>query len=163
MGWLAKLLGLRLSRDQFQIPDAQVWELCGRTDLPTFVRSLPDLLPPQSCLVLEDPCSREVRTLLESIRLRCPLPRLEGGENDYHLGLGPDSVQAVADLLERFAVPEVCVHMHAHLGDRVLMTWYDVSPARAGLFLALDVPEERVAAFCRTVGLRYGRIGPNSA
>jgi hypothetical protein len=63
-------------------------------------------------------------------------------------------MEELAEIAGVVAAPEICDHLHAYMGDRVLLLWYDAFHDTS-LFLSRDIEEESVRTLCRTLHCHY--------
>lgn len=154
-GWFLPASGISLG-------DQVGWELWPiAADPPLFVLALSELLPADANLSLEaDTASMavEVRKFLEDR----PAPRVQnvepgstsGATKAWHLAATLENLAKLANFFEHHAGPEICEHFHAYSPEGMLLQWYD-SFCQIPLYLSREIPEPRVATFCRLIGGRY--------
>jgi len=147
-----------------------------RYDLTVFLRSLPLLFGDDFVLVLSETSAAGI---IEFAAERTPAdrPKLGGMPDSSHsveLSLVPPFIKRVvntlvymrltgndaevlAEITTHYAGPEVCMSLVVYKGDHVLMDCHDAGCEDGIPFVAGTVDEERVKAFCETVGLSYSR------
>jgi hypothetical protein len=162
MGWLSRLLHGRSWQEMkgLRLADPQ-WRLTGLDEPARFFASLSLLVPADAYLFFEGGSHpAPLRELIAGHSVALPHRPALGTiwpATPYF------SVPATASLLEALAVgsaslpyPEVCHHLHVFAGERVLVSGYDAFGDP--FFVAGEVPEARVAAFCDAAGGIYERI-----
>lgn len=161
MSLLAKICGAvpAEARDGIRLASGASWEVSAIRDLPQFLRALPALLPSGAVLYLEDVSAQDVIAFLAAksakgtskVALGTIWPR----PNFFHLEVTETNMMELAELSERHATPEVCIHLHAYKDSRVVLEWHDAFTQP--LLLACDILENRVAEFCRLLNGHYQR------
>jgi hypothetical protein len=161
MGFLAKIFGAVSAEERkglcldYRTPS---WKVSKAKDLPSFLRALADLVPPDSIIYLEGGTPpRELRVFFQknsipeqshvAIGTIWPRPMV------FHLTATRANLIGFADLAERCAEPEVAIHLHVYRQGRVILQWYDAfyDP----LYISKEIPEDRVRKFCSMLGLNY--------
>jgi len=166
MGWWARLFGREGKRSRERTPTASwqrgpCWKLSPLDNLVPFLRALPTLFPEGCVLYLEDGRRpRDVREFLEA-RTAPDARRIAPGTllprpTVYRMPLTRENVDGLAALAEHHAFPELACHVHVYSGERVLLLWYDA--CADPIYVAREVPEERVRAFCAEVGIPYEEV-----
>jgi len=161
MSLLAKICGAVPveARDGIRLVSGAPWEVSAIRDLPQFLRALSALLPSGTILYLECVSAQDVIEFLaiksakntSKVALGTIWPR----PNFFHLELTQTNMMELAELCERHATFEVCIHLHAYKDGRVVLEWHDAFTQP--LLLAGDIPENRVAEFCRLLNCQYQR------
>lgn len=159
--WISRLLRYAPAEERagIRLKGQPYWEVSHpeQDQLPVFLRLLPALMPAGSILCLEGQPAAAVRSYLESRRAgkttKVAVATIWPRPVILHTPLTAENVNGLADLAERHVAPEVAHHLHVYMGDQVFLEWYDVpfDP----LWISKALPEERVAAFCSELGLRY--------
>lgn len=140
---------------------SNVWEIDAPADVAAFVRALPQLLPAQSGLVLENTAfAKEVSAVLEQYCL-VDHPRLAKGtifprSRQFYVALSVCG--ALAEATQHHAMPEVCDHLHAFSPDRVLLEWWDASCGDQW-HLSGTFSKQAVESFCGPLGCNYAWLG----
>jgi len=141
----------------------RAWTAGPVRDAAAFFRMLPELLPSGSVLYLEDVCSSDGVTLARSHciepQMKLALGTLWPRPNSFHLPLTLAIASGLAQLAEHHPTPEIAIHIHAYLGQEVLLEWHDAftHPLR----LALTLPEARVRHLCEALQCKYELEEPN--
>ena len=71
----------------------------------------------------------------------------------FHVPVADAVMCGLADISERHAEPEVADHMVAYHDRGVVLEWYDAGSDP--IFVAKEIPEATVAAFCTKIGAKY--------
>lgn len=146
---------------RLQLSGPQLWEVSAPVDVAAFVRELPQLLPSDAGLMLEGGHRlKSAAKLLRQHALReHPLvvedilfPR----QKPFYVKLSV--CLELADAFEKHAAGEVCDHLKAFIGERLLLHWHDIVPGHGAMLLSRKIPEKRVAAFCARLSCAYKQI-----
>lgn len=153
MGLLAKIFGA-VPREEMGGIHLDItrpfWEVSGRTDFPSLLSALPDLLPGDSILYFEggSPRGHLLEFLQEhSVPERAhvaygtiwPRPRV------FHVPASPQTMIRLAELTRSCADPELAVHFHVYWASSVLLEWHDAFTQP--MLLSGDLPEQKVRRF----------------
>ena len=162
MSFLAKIFGTATEEERqgISIGDTVGCEVPGIRDLSEFLRALPELLPQGSILYLEGTSAPDVIAFLE----RHPAPytnKVAAGTiwprpTFFHIQITPDTMHELAGLCEIHATAEVCFHVHAYRDGQVLVEQYDAFSQP--LWISRDVAEDKVAHFCKRLGVSYKKL-----
>jgi hypothetical protein len=161
MGWLGRLLRVTPKQDLIGIRlnlDKPCWVLEGKTDFPSLLRGLIDLLPDGSILYFEggSPTGEQLKFLQShaipeqvhiAVSTLWPRPRC------YHIPGTSDNLVQLAELTQSCAAPELAVHFHAYLNGKVLLEWHDAFAQP--MLLSGDVPENKIRNFSETSRMQY--------
>ncbi len=131
------------------------WSVEPIDDAPPFFRALPDLLPTGSIIYLEDVDSDDGMALARrhSIGPEPDWAAIRPAMNFFHLPLTSVTAGELADFTECHATPEIAMHIHAYVGNQVLLEWHDAftQPLR----LSRTLPEQNVRRFCELLHCNY--------
>ena len=164
MSWLSKILnyvpademkGISISGNSF-------WEVSSPKAAPQFFRALLDLMPEGSILYLEGQPVSEVRNFLQQrnpdrttkVAMGTIWPRPEY----YHIEITADNIEALAQLTEKLAIPEVLFHLHIYKNGEVLLEWHDAFDNP--MLISKMIPEEKIQNFCVKLGVQHKRCDP---
>lgn len=143
-GWFRRRGEPRTARTT--ITDSVHWHVS--TDLYSFIRALPDLLPAGSILGLaEGVWDSEMEEFLAK-QAATPDGGLLGTkprvfEKARFISADRATLQALSELADGYAQPEIAIHLIVLQGDRTLLEWYDVDDDPIALHASFD--EEQVA------------------
>jgi hypothetical protein len=167
MGLLAKLFGAtpRERLKGISLDRSAAWEVSPASDLPAFLRALPQILPPDSILYLEGGTPpEELKAFLDAhcVPERChvAMGTIWPKPQAFHLPATEQNLAQLAELAERFAAPQAAVHLHAYAGGKVVLEWYDAF-WKDPLYLSSAIPEQKVRSFCSALGLKYKSLKEN--
>jgi len=151
----------------------ETWRLYGVREVYDFLRKLPLLFPDDCVLYVEGKPPEDVREFLAQRMVAKPANVAPGTLGSvvtitflppsvrkvpverYHIPLTRDNAEALADLAENHAEPEVCDHLHVYKHETMLMEghdWYD-----GEFYVTGQMPEDTIRGFCESVGCRYER------
>ncbi len=134
------------------------WQVSAPGDEIVFIRNLHRLLGEGAYLVVEGTIAEDVKRFLKSCQPpTCPKIELDTiwpRPEVFHLPVSSANLEALADLMSRHALPEVCDHLKAYKGNHEIMAWYDAG-WNDPCYVSEEVGEDRLAEFCRIVGCRY--------
>jgi hypothetical protein len=161
MAWLSRVLGYvpASERKGIDLGDTPAWEISPPRDAADFLRAISLLAPPESVLYLEGGSPpAEVRaylannaaTRITKVTMGTIWPRPE----TFHVSISPRSLEGLAQLADRHALPEIAIHLHVYKGTEVLLQWYDAGDDDP-LLVSKQIPEETVREFCRRLGVTY--------
>jgi hypothetical protein len=168
MGLFAKLFGAT-PREQLKgisLGRDAAWEVTPASNLPAFLRALPQLLPPNSILYLEGGTPPEqVKAFLDAhcvpeeshVAMGTIWPRPQA----FHLPATGDNLSQLAQLAEKLATPQAAIHLHVYAGGRVLLEWYDAF-WKDPFYLSSVIPDDKVRSFCSSLSLTYKNLGVES-
>jgi hypothetical protein len=153
MGLLAKIFGA-VPRDEMSGIHLDMrrpfWEVSGKTDFPSLLVALPELLPGECVLYFEGGWpSGELLKFLQEHRIPerahvaygtiWPKPTV------FHLPATPKTMNPLAKLMCSFAYPELAVHFHVYRDQHVLLEWHDAFTQP--MLLSGELPEQTVRRF----------------
>ena len=164
MGFLAKLFGAT-PREQLKgisLDHNSAWEISPASDLPAFLRALPQILPPDSILYLEGATPpKELKAFLKARcipeRSHVAMGTIWPKPQTFHLPATEQNLPELAQLAEKLATPQAAVHLHVYAGDKVVLEWYDAF-WKDPLHLSSVIPEAEVGSFCSALGLKYKKL-----
>lgn len=154
--------------ERMHVEPQETWKLFGIPDLYAFVEHLDMLFLDHESLVLVECIAKDIQDYLRS----CSTPENSRGRTllinpilpwiidrpesvDFLVPITRDNLDGLSRLLSGHAENEVCAHLYVHRGDTVLMEGHDWTD---GVFYVTgEVPEQKIRAFCETVGCRYER------
>jgi hypothetical protein len=162
MGWFSRWIrarprGIRLDTGRVY------WELDGKTSFPRVPRALRELLPCDSVLYFEDGSPpKALRAFLDAHKTAEQAHVAQGTlwprPTCYHVAATAENLAELARLTERCLTPELAIHFHVYHNREVLLEWHDAfwEP----MLLSAALPEDKVAAFARSLGMTVTRKGP---
>jgi len=155
-----------LSRPGFSSPERQriafdlaaYWQVVGVRDAQQFFQSAHLLLPQHSFLFLEGGSHpKPFRQWLDSvgiapqysIMLSTMFPR----PHTVHLEASANNLNRLASFAANMASAEICDHLHAYSGGKIVFAWFDAfyDP----ILLPISTPESLVSEFSSAVGAKY--------
>jgi hypothetical protein len=159
MGLLAKIFGA-VSREEMSGTRLDTtrpfWELSGKSDFPSLLTALRDLLPADCVLYFEG--GSPSGELLQFLRLHeiperahvaygtiWPKPKV------IHLPATPETMWHLAELMRLRAYPELASHYHIYHDSSVLLEWYDAFTQP--MALSAELTEEKIRTFAERLGL----------
>lgn len=161
MGLLAKILRAVPREEQGGIhldPTKPFWEVSGKTDFPSLLRTLPGLLPEGCVLYFEGGSpSGELQIffrrhcVLERAHVQYgtiwPKPRV------FHIPATREAMERLSHLSESCASPELAEHFHVYRDRSVLLEWHDVFTQP--MLLAGHFSEEAVRTFTESLHMSF--------
>lgn len=138
------------------------FEVSAATDHAFFIRSLRELLPANSALYFEGttvvPAAIATfeRFAPGSDRLDIARGTIAPTPKVFHACMTDEALNAVAELFENHASPEICDHFHAYHTSTILLQWHDAFFGDPFL-LAGALDETTVARFCAMHHCEYIR------
>jgi hypothetical protein len=135
------------------------WIATPPTDLAAFVRHLHRLLPEGSRVVVEGTSiTKDIQAFLEASQPpNCPVVQPDTiwpKPKMFHLPVREDLLAALANLIDKHAVPEICDHLKAYIDVCEILAWYDVG-AEDPWLVGTPIPEVKMQEFCRLVGCTF--------
>lgn len=106
------------------------WELKGKTDFPTLLPALNEILPDNSILYFEGGSpSGQLLDFLNAklipeqahVAVATTWPR----PHCYHIPATSENISTLADISERIAEPELAVHFHVYTQGEIILQWHD--------------------------------------
>lgn len=174
MGLLAKIFGAVPREEMSGIRldmTRPFWEVSGKTDFPSLMGALPDLLPGECTLYFEggSPSGQLLDFLKEhGVPERAhvaygtiwPRPRV------FHLPASPQTMSRLANLTSSCTYPELAVHFHVYRDQAVLLEWHDAFTQP--MLLSGELPEQKIKAFALRLHMSYKKgveqdAAPNAA
>jgi hypothetical protein len=153
MGILARIFGAvpAVERDGARLDVTQpFWEVSGKSDFPSLLAALPDLLSEECILYFED--GSPTGELLEFLRergipekLHIAYGTLWPKPSVFHLPSTTEIVDRLGGLMSSRATPELAVHFHVYRDRTVLLEWHDAFTQP--MLISGELPEHRVRAF----------------
>ena len=160
MGFISKILRIvpKFESEGLTLDESPTWEVEPTKDFSKFVQALPTLLPGGAVVYLEGTTEPEVEDFLETHRLGEPQKVAIGTiwpmPKRYHIPCSPETMSALASLLDDASVAYLCTHIHAYRNDEMLMEWHDAfydDPVR----ISKGIDEGAVASFAEALGKPY--------
>ena len=161
MGLLAKIFGAVPREEMSGIRldmTHPYWEVSGKTDFPSLLTVLPDLLPEESILYFEG--GSPSGALLDFLRAQevperahvaygtiWPKPRV------FHLPATPQTMRHLVEMTRSCAYPELAIHFHVYRGQSVLLEWHDAFTQP--MLLSGELPEQRIRTFAERLSMSY--------
>jgi hypothetical protein len=134
------------------------WMISHPKDHPSFLRALPTLFPDSAVLYLENVHPAEdLERFLEAHAAENPrlIPSgelFQRPEGDC-VPISRANMDELARLLEELGDRDIAQHLHVYSGEVVLLMWYDARWPDGPIFVSKDVPEVRLDAFCKELGV----------
>jgi len=161
MSFIAKIFGAvsKEERKGILMGLVDAWEISGvkGKSFPDFLRALPNLLPEDSILYLEGTSARDAIAFLQknaakeickvAIGTIWPRPQF------FHIRISSETMSELAQVAEKHAQPEICIHLHAYQKDRVLLEWHDAFSQE--FRISKEISEQRVIEFCKQLNGIY--------
>jgi len=161
MGVITRWLGIMTKQERagLSLGDDIGWEVSCPSDPAIFFEALGTVAPPEAILAVQDPMGPEVRRFLTD-RAAAHKSRVQAGTiwprpAFFHVQCLPENLAGLTELARRHPYPEMGIHLHVYLGDRVILEWYDAFDT--GLDISKTVDEESVRTFCQRCGSSYKR------
>ena len=159
--WLTGLLGWvpRDERTGVALAPGACWRVTAPHDHAVFVRALHELLPPESVVFIEGGSSDDAINRAFATRATAPDLKIARGtiwprRRIIHVPATLENLTLLAELCTANAAVALCEHFHAYHGQQILLQWHDAF-CRDPLYLAHDIPEGKVKAFCQRCGCVY--------
>lgn len=160
MGVFARLFGAvpREERDGIRLTDAEPWRLGPTRDVQRFLRALPQLFPDGAVAYFEGTAERHVTEYLRGLSIQ-PSVRVAVGTlwpkpDVYHVPLTPESMESVADFLQRNPAGYFCSHCHVYRDGVVLLQSHDAFISDP-IYISRAIPRDAVDGFARALGSSY--------
>ncbi len=159
--WLQKLLGWTSAEDRAgaELTVPLFWEITAPKDGAEFVRALPEIVPEDGVIYLEDGSPDE--QIREFMRERSIEPHLKIALGTiwprpkvFHVPATHENITDLAAVFECHVALEVCIHLHAYHNQAVILQWHDAffdDP----ILISPSVPEIAVKRFCERCGCSY--------
>ena len=131
------------------------WVLEGDTDLSTFLRALPTLIPSPAFLYFEGGSpGGELKDWIDRNQIE-PAGQVARGTiwprcEVFHIPLTPSTIKELAEISERMAHPELAIHTHVTEPGRTILEWHDAFDNP--MLVDSRVAEDLVADFAGTIG-----------
>jgi hypothetical protein len=161
MGLLAKIFGAVPREEMGGIrldTTRPFWEVSGKSDFPSLLTALPDLLPAECILYFEG--GSPTGELLEFLRAHEVPERAHVAYGTiwpkptaFHLPAIPEAMRRLAELTRSCAYPELAIHFHVYRGQSVLLEWHDAFTQP--MLLSGEFFEERVRTFTERLHMSY--------
>jgi hypothetical protein len=138
------------------------WRVSIATSFPSFLNALPALVPTGAVLYIESGGSppKDILSLLKQLstreHIKIPAGTLFPRPSIYTVPVTRSNMQKLAAKAGQYPTPAGALHLHVYLGTEMLLSSYDafLDP----FYISLNVPEERVAAFCDSLACSYERV-----
>jgi hypothetical protein len=161
MGLFAKLIGAvpRAEMSGIHLDTTRpFWEVSGKTDFPSLLIALAELLPGKCVLYFEggSPSGELAQFLREHSvpeRSHVAYGTIWPKPSVFHLPATAATISHLADLMRSRVYPELAIHFHAYLDQTVLLEWHDAFEQPMLLFG--ELPEEQVRAFADRLRMSY--------
>jgi hypothetical protein len=163
MGLLAKIFGA-VPRDEMTGIRLDMgrpfWEVCGKTDFPSLLMALPELLPEECVLYFEGgwPSGELLKFLQEHSvpeRAHVAYGTIWPKPSVFHLPATLKTISRLAELMCSYAYPELAIHFHAYHDQCVLLEWHDAFTQP--MLLSGELPEQTVRRFAEALHMSYKR------
>jgi hypothetical protein len=137
------------------------WEIKEIRDSSAFFRELPMLLPNDAILYFEGiSVAKDVKLYLQlnSISPNFELPKgtIWPRSAIFHVPINAAFMEGLARMAENHAEPEICDHLQAYTGEKIVLAWFDAF--HDPLWLTMDIPEIKVQEFCNNLNAKYERV-----
>lgn len=141
-------------------------EVSGKTDFPSLLTSLPDLLPEASILYFEG--GSPSGNLLEFLRAHGVPERAHVAYGTiwpkptvFHVPATPKTMKRLAELMGSRAYPELAIHFHVYRDQSVLLEWHDAFTQP--MLISGELSEQQVRAFAEKLRMSCERGASNKA
>ncbi len=161
MGLLAKIFGTvpREEMNGIRLDMTQpFWEVSGKTDFPSLLTALPDLLPEECVLYFEG--GSPSGELLDFLRAHGVPERAHVAYGTiwpkptvFHLPATPETMSRLVEFTRSSAYPELAIHFHVYRGQSVLLQWHDAFTQP--MLLSGEFPEQRTSTFVGRLHMSY--------
>jgi len=163
MGWLGRLLGMTPKEDLTGIEldlSQPFWEISGRTDFPSLLRAIGDLVPENSILYFEDGSpNKTLRAFFDMHAVpeetHVAVSTLWPRPLRYHVPATTENLQELAKLAEKCVEPELAVHFHVHHQGKILLQWHDAFTQP--MLVSGEMPDGRIQAFATALSMKVQR------
>ena len=148
------------------LTDTQALQVPPTRDAARFLRGLPVLFPDGAIVYFEGTTERPFAAWL-SAHAVTPGLKIGAGTiwprpDTYHVPLEAALLNEASSVVEREGISLPSIHVHVHDGTRVLLEWHDAFISDP-MYIHSDVPQDRIEAFCRTIGVSTSDIGRRNA
>jgi len=134
------------------------WEVWGKTDFPSLLGALPDLLPEECVLYFEDGSPNgELLDFLQQHQIPerahvaygtiWPKPAV------FHVPAARETMSRLVELMRSRAYPELAIHFHVYRHQTVLLEWHDAFSQR--MLLSGELPDQKVRTFAERLRMSY--------
>jgi hypothetical protein len=135
---------------------AECWELPAPINQDRVANALGAILPEGSVLVLEttsiDPdVERSLRDYLVPAALNIRAGIIWPRSKMLHVGVTPESLRVLDDLITGLPAPQICSHLYAYVHGVLLLEWTDVFDDP--IYISGTIPQASIARFCETLGV----------
>ena len=137
------------------------WEIKEIRDSTAFFRLLPVLLPKDAILCFEGiSIAKDVKVYLQ-VNSISPNFELRKGtiwpkSAIFHVPINAAFIEGLASMTENHAEPEICDHLQAYAGEKIVLAWFDAF--HDPLWLTMDIPEIKVEEFCNNLKAKYKEV-----
>jgi hypothetical protein len=170
MGLLAKFFGVvpREEREGIHLDLSRpFWEVSGKTDFPSLLSALPNLLSGECVLYFEGGApSKELAQFLRehsvSERAHVAYGTIWPRPSVLHLPATPQTMRRLTEMTRSCAYPELAIHFHVYRGQSVLLEWHDAFTQP--MLLSGELPEHKVRTFAEGLSMSYKKgVEPSAA
>ena len=165
MGWFAKLFGYT-TPPGIRIDFQNAWEVSAPKNISAFIRKLTEIMPPGAILYLESTSSpSHITRILDKIECE-PQAQVARGTiwpkpRCFHIPMTEKNLNAISELLENNAQPEVCDHFHIYAENMILLEWHDAF-FNDPFLVTGQISEEKLKVFCDSIRSSYQKATGNS-
>jgi hypothetical protein len=160
MNFLAKLFGARTGAELagISLNSDPLWEVSNLKIASTFFRYLELLMPEKAIICCEGASAEAIISYLQS-NPALESAHVRGGTvwpRPHFFHIPVEAAQGLAELAEKHASFEICIHLHVYKGGVVLLEWFDAWSDP--FYLANEIAENKIAKFCDLTGGKYKKI-----
>jgi len=163
MDWLTKYLKFTPAEEREGIellPEDIMWEASPTRYLASFLRFLPELVPPQCILYLEGFPSETFEEFFAQHQVSNPTKVAVGTVWPkpvwHHVPINPEVMEKLAQLSDTLDPTEIASHLHIYRNQQVLLAWHDAFDLP--MFFSRGLSQERVNNFCAKLGIPFKRV-----
>lgn len=136
------------------------WELEGKTNFPTLLRALTEILPENSILYFEDgspsgPLVDFFNTQAISEQTHVSVGTLWPRPDYYHVPATKQNIAILANISEKIAAPELAIHFHVYSNGGIILEWHDVFSQP--MLLSGKLTKEKVQTFADKLKMKVAR------
>lgn len=165
MGWLSKILNYVPAQERkgISLEHDTCWEISYSKNIsvPIFLRALADLVPSGSILYLEDGSpTKQILLYLEERKpakiTKVALGTIWPRPKCFHMEITPANLEGLANLAEKIVSPELAIHLHVYMDDKVLLEWHDAFDDNC--YVSNEIPEDKIKIFCTKLETQYKAV-----